>query len=137
MSGACRGSSIHRSAWKKNSRKFTVAINHSDAAESTRQQHGGTPSASKRSDLVAVVAPFCIKELRHVTVQLPEKSGPIFAVAIEVPGGKARPRRLLLKSWCGSGGKPCRCRNGVRRSVRASGGHRRGGTVCRLPPRWA
>src|SRR5829696_2817660 len=73
MSGACRGSSIHRSAWKKNSRKFTVAINHSDAAESTRQQHGGIPSASKRSDLVAVVAPFCIKELRLVTVQLPEK----------------------------------------------------------------
>jgi transcriptional regulator with XRE-family HTH domain len=33
-------------------------------------------------------------------VQLPEKSGPIFAVAIEVPGGKARRRRLLLKSWC-------------------------------------
>ena len=28
---------------------------------------------SKRSDLVAVVAPLCIKGLRLVTVQLPEK----------------------------------------------------------------
>jgi hypothetical protein len=27
---------IHRSAWKKNSRKFTVASNRSDAAVSTR-----------------------------------------------------------------------------------------------------
>src|SRR5215210_2395467 len=45
----------------------------SDAAVSTLQLHGGTPSASKRSDLVAVVAPFCIKELRLVTMQLPEK----------------------------------------------------------------
>jgi hypothetical protein len=59
----------------KNSRKFTVASNRSDAAVSTRQQPGGTPSASERSDLVAVVAPLCIKELRLVTAQLPEKSG--------------------------------------------------------------
>jgi len=58
-----------------NSRKFTVASNRSDAAVSTRQQPGGTPSASERSDLVAVVAPLCIKELRLVTAQLPEKSG--------------------------------------------------------------
>jgi hypothetical protein len=59
---------------------------------------------------------------------------PNFAVAIELPGGKARRHRLLLKSWCGSGGKPCRWRNAVRPAVRASGGHRWGGTVCRLPP---
>ncbi len=32
---------------------------------------------SKRSDLVAVVAPLCIKELRLVTMQLPEKFSPI------------------------------------------------------------
>src|SRR5215212_7245616 len=67
---------IHRSAWKKNSPKFTVASTRSDAAVSTLQQHGGTPSASKRSDLVAVVAPLCIKELRLVTMQLPENSRP-------------------------------------------------------------
>jgi hypothetical protein len=60
-----------------NSPKFAVASNRSDAALSTPQQHGGTPSASKRSDLVAVVAPMCVKELRLVTMQLPEKSSPI------------------------------------------------------------
>ena len=43
----------------------------------------------------------------------------------------------LLMSWRGSGGGPRRCRNGVRPAVRASGGHCRGGTVCRLPPRRA
>src|SRR5215217_8101018 len=65
---------MHRSAWNRNSRKFKVASNRSDAALSTRQQHGGTPSASKRPDLVAGVAPLCIKELRLVTTQLPENS---------------------------------------------------------------
>src|SRR5215216_5985092 len=64
---------IHRSAWKKNSPKFTVASTRSDAAVSTLQQHGGTPSASKRSDLATVVAPLCVKGLRLVTMQLPEK----------------------------------------------------------------
>jgi hypothetical protein len=76
-SGRCSPSlfgSSPRSAWKRNSAKFTVASNRSDAALSTRQQHGGTPSASKRSDLVAGVAPLCIKELRLVTMQLPENS---------------------------------------------------------------
>jgi hypothetical protein len=33
-----------------------------------------TPSGSKHPDFVAVVAPTCIKGLRLVTVQLPEKS---------------------------------------------------------------
>jgi hypothetical protein len=61
------------------------------------------------------------------------KNSANFAVAIELPGGKAR-RRRLLKSWCGSGGKPCRWRNAVRPAVRASRGHRWGVTVCRLPP---
>src|SRR5918994_4267709 len=59
-----------------NSRKFAVASNRSDPSPSTPQQHGGTPSASKRSDLVAVVALFCIKELQLVTMQLPEKFSP-------------------------------------------------------------
>ena len=44
-------------------------------------------------------------------------------------------RRSPSRSWCGSGGERRRCRNGVRRAVRAPGGHCRGGTVCRLPPR--
>jgi hypothetical protein len=64
--------SIHPSAWNSNSTKFAVASDSSGATDSTRQQHGGTPSASKRSDLVAVVARLCIKWLRLVTVQLPE-----------------------------------------------------------------
>jgi hypothetical protein len=51
-----------------NSAKYAVASNRSDAAASTRRLHGGTPSASKLFDLVAVVAPFCIKGLRLVTV---------------------------------------------------------------------
>jgi hypothetical protein len=46
-------------------------------------------------------------------------------------------RRRLLTSCCGSGDGPCRCRNGVRPAARASRGHCWGGTVCRLPPRWA
>jgi hypothetical protein len=33
--------------------------------------------ASKRGHYVVFVAPFCIKGLRLVTVQLPEKSWPI------------------------------------------------------------
>jgi hypothetical protein len=65
---------IHRSAWKSNSQKFAVASIPSGAAPSTRQRHGGTPQASKRGDLVLFVAPLCSKELRLVTVQLPEKS---------------------------------------------------------------
>src|SRR5215218_3382830 len=68
---------IHRSAWKKNSRKFTVA----NGFFTQRQPHDNrpccTPLTSKRSDLALFVAPICIKGLRLVTVQLPEKSSPI------------------------------------------------------------
>src|SRR5215212_7448547 len=71
------GRFIHRSAWKKNSAKFKVASDSSGASPSTRLQHEGTPLASKRSDLVPFVAPICIKGMRLVTVQLPEKSSPI------------------------------------------------------------
>src|SRR5918998_3587008 len=56
----------HRTSGKRNSTKFKVASNRSDAAVSTRQQHAGTPLASKLSDLVAVVAPTGIKGLRLV-----------------------------------------------------------------------
>src|SRR5829696_9183140 len=68
---------IHRSAWKWNSRKFTVA----NGSPTQRQPHDNrpccTPLTSKRSDLVLFVAPLCIKGLRLVTGQLPEKSSPI------------------------------------------------------------
>src|SRR5829696_7619705 len=68
---------IHPSAWKRNSRKFTVA----NGSPTQRQPHDNrpccTPLTSKRSDLVLFVAPLCIKGLRLVTGQLPEKSSPI------------------------------------------------------------
>jgi hypothetical protein len=41
---------IHRSAWKKNSRKFTVASSLANAAASTRVWRGAAPSASKCGD---------------------------------------------------------------------------------------
>jgi hypothetical protein len=62
-----------RSAWKSNSRKFTVANGSSMQRQPHDKRPCSTPLGSKRSDLVAVVAPFCIKGLRLVTVQLPEK----------------------------------------------------------------
>ena len=75
-SGAPRPhASIHPSAWKWNSRKFTVANSPSTQRQTLDNRLCSTPLASKRSDLVAVVTPLCIKELRLVTVQLPEKSG--------------------------------------------------------------
>jgi hypothetical protein len=46
-------------------------------------------------------------------------------------------RRRRLRSWCDSGGKPRRRRNGVRPAVRASSGRCWGGPGCRLPPRRA
>jgi hypothetical protein len=95
---------IHLSAWNKNSRKFAVASNPSGAAPSTRQEHVGTPSASKRSDLVAVVAPLCIKGLRLVTVQLPKKSwcfgpGLYGAAAFPLPCLAGEPVQGGGKGW--------------------------------------
>ena len=76
---------IHRSAWKgilrtshkKNSRKFAVASDSSTQRQPHDKRPCCTPLGSKHSDLVAVVAPMCIKRLRLVTVQLPEKFSPI------------------------------------------------------------
>jgi hypothetical protein len=68
---------IQQSAWKSNSRKFGVASDPSSAAPSTLQRHGATLSASKHGDQVAFVSAFCIKPLRLVTPQLPEKPWPI------------------------------------------------------------
>src|SRR5215212_3278178 len=69
--------SIHRSAWKGNSRKFAVASYSSTRLQPLDNRPLCSPPAPKRSDLVAVVAPFCIKGLRLVTVQLLEKFSPI------------------------------------------------------------
>ena len=67
---------IHPSAWKKNSRKFAVANGSSTYRQALENRLCSTPLGSKRGNLVAVVAPLCIKGLRLVTVQLPEKSWP-------------------------------------------------------------
>jgi hypothetical protein len=69
--------SIHRSAWKRNSRKFKVASDPSSSAPCTRVRQGGASSESERRDLVAFVAPLCSKALRLATSQLPENSCPI------------------------------------------------------------
>jgi len=67
---------IHPSAWKWNSRKFAVANGSSTYRQALENRLCSTPLGSKRGNLVAVVAPLCIKGLRLVTVQLPEKSWP-------------------------------------------------------------
>src|SRR5215217_4142189 len=74
---AHRPEAIHRSAWNRNSRKFTVASYSSTQRQTLDNRPGSTPLASKRSDLVAVVTPFCIKGLRLATVQLPDKCSPM------------------------------------------------------------
>jgi hypothetical protein len=52
--------------------EVAVASDPPDATVSTPQRQGGTPSASKRSDYVAFVAPLCSKRLRLAAAQLPE-----------------------------------------------------------------
>jgi len=64
---------IHRSAHKKNSAKFTVANGSSRQRQTLDNRPCCTPLGSKCRELVAVVAPLCIKGLHLVTVQLPEK----------------------------------------------------------------
>jgi hypothetical protein len=59
------------------SRKFGVASDPQSAALSPRERHGSTTSEPKRGDQVVFVAPLCIKGLRLVTLQLPEKFSPI------------------------------------------------------------
>jgi hypothetical protein len=66
-----------RSAWKRNSRKFGVASDPLSSAPNTRERHGGTTSGRFGPDLVGFVAPSCIKGLRLVTAQLPEKFSPV------------------------------------------------------------
>ena len=68
---------IHPSAWNKNSTKFAVTSDSSTQRKSLGKRPCCTRLGSKRPDLVAVVAPMCIKELRLATAQLPEKSWPI------------------------------------------------------------
>src|SRR5215207_1559386 len=62
-----------------------------------RQPHDkrpcSTPLGSKRSDLVLFVAPLCIKGLRLVTVQLPEKFlGRRTAAIVPLPSTRTRGR---------------------------------------------
>ena len=68
---------IHPSAWNRNSRKFAVASYSSPRIRPLDNRPWCSPPAPKRPDLVAVVAPMCIKGLRLVTVQLPEKFSPV------------------------------------------------------------
>src|SRR5215212_7422785 len=60
-----------------NSRKFAVASDSSTQRQPLDRRPCCTPLGSKHPDLVAVIAPMCIKGLRLVTVQLPEKFSPI------------------------------------------------------------
>src|SRR4051794_12188891 len=105
-----RGRLIHRSAWKRHSRKFAVASDPTDAAASTRKRPDGTPQASKRGDYVLLVAQTCIKELRLVTAQLPEKYSPLgpgprrtsptaFTIMIELASGSHSARRSHERPW--------------------------------------
>ena len=71
------GCTIHRSAWNKNSRKFKVASDTSTQRQPLDNRPWCTPLGSKHLDLVAVVAPMCIKGLRLATMELPEKLSPI------------------------------------------------------------
>src|SRR5215208_2339016 len=68
---------ILRSSHKRNSRKFAVASYSSTRLQPLDNRPWWRPPAPKRPDLVAVVAPMCIKGLRLVTMQLPEKFSPI------------------------------------------------------------
>jgi hypothetical protein len=66
---------------KNNSRKFKVASVPPSSAASAPERLGGTVLGSKRTYQVAFVAPLCIKGLRLVTLQLPEKFSPKRAAA--------------------------------------------------------
>jgi hypothetical protein len=73
----CSNSSLmHRSAWKRDSRKFTVASDPASLVTNASPRPSDTPSAPKRGNYVPFVAPLCIKLLRLATAQLPENSGP-------------------------------------------------------------
>jgi hypothetical protein len=65
------------SAWNINSRKFAVASHSSTQRQPLENRPCCTPLGSNHPDLVAVVAPMCVKVLRLATAQLPEKSQPI------------------------------------------------------------
>jgi len=72
-----RGMVILRTSTKESSRKFGVASAPPSSAASAQERHSGTALGSKRTYLVAFVAPLCIKGLRLATLQLPENSCPI------------------------------------------------------------
>jgi hypothetical protein len=86
---------IHRSAWNEYSRKFKVASAPSRSGAGSRARHGGASLESERRDLVAFVAPLCIKGLRLVTLQLPENFSPI-GLRLD----RTSPNRGSLKFGC-------------------------------------
>src|SRR5215208_1356143 len=66
--------SIHRSAWNRNSPKFTVA-SAADYSLASAERRGAWPQlVARRGDLAPCVTPLCSKRLRLATLQLPEKS---------------------------------------------------------------
>src|SRR5215216_4839115 len=71
------GPQYARTSPKTNSRKFTVASGSSTQWQALDNRPWCSSPAPKRGDLVAVVAPMCIKWFRLVTMQLPEKFSPI------------------------------------------------------------
>src|SRR5215207_6011662 len=77
LTGGQEEALINLMSWNKNSRKFAVASYSSTRFQPLDNKPWCSPRAPKRSDLVAVVAPVCIKGLRLVTIQLPEKFSPI------------------------------------------------------------
>jgi hypothetical protein len=77
LTGGQEGVLINPTSWKGNSRKFAVASDSSTRLQPLDNRLSCSPLGSKHADLVAVVAPLCIKELRLVTMQLPEKFSPI------------------------------------------------------------
>src|SRR5215213_1425946 len=90
---------------KENSRMFKVASDSSTRRQPLDNRLCCTPLGSKHPDLVAVVAPMCIKGLRLVTMQLPEKFSPI-----GLGTNRSSHIRLSQKFVCGvtkSRGSPC------------------------------
>src|SRR5829696_2690230 len=85
---------------KKNSAKFTVANSSSTHRQTLNNGLQSIPLASKCGHYVVFVAPLCIKGLRLVTVQRPEKSWPIR------PEQRRPTRRQYLEKFARIGQQP-------------------------------
>jgi hypothetical protein len=67
------GSTIHPTAWKRNSRKFAVANGSPTHRQALDNRLCRTRLASKCGNFAPFVAPMCIKGLRLVTMLLPRE----------------------------------------------------------------